>query len=320
MANQSLDLLTQIPNATVATDLIYVVRGNVDYRADIANVVVTPTAHATSHENGGADEISVAGLSGELADPQPPKNHDHSANKLAQANTHESADTDTAPTSLHHTLGTGANQAAAGNHTHTGFEPVQTAASQAEMEAGTETAIRSMTPQRVAQAIAALAAAGSGTKTYAVFSALSNQPPAANYATFDTRNSIAVLDFDDSTEEAAVFVGVIPEAASLGSGLKVRLHWMATSATSGNVRWGVQFERMNTDEDADSFDTATEAHTATNGTSGIVTVTEITATTIDGVTAGDAFRLKVYRDVSDTTNDTMTGDAELVAVEIRSAA
>jgi len=33
---------------------------------------------------------------------------------------------------------------------------VQTAASQAEMEAGTETAIRSMTPQRVAQAIAAL--------------------------------------------------------------------------------------------------------------------------------------------------------------------
>lgn len=32
----------------------------------------TPTAHKTSHENGGADEISVAGLSGVLADPQPP--------------------------------------------------------------------------------------------------------------------------------------------------------------------------------------------------------------------------------------------------------
>lgn len=35
----------------------------------------TPTAHKTSHENGGADEISVAGLSGELADAQPPKTH-----------------------------------------------------------------------------------------------------------------------------------------------------------------------------------------------------------------------------------------------------
>jgi len=34
-----------------------------------------PAAHAASHENGGSDEISVAGLSGELADPQPPKTH-----------------------------------------------------------------------------------------------------------------------------------------------------------------------------------------------------------------------------------------------------
>jgi len=161
MADQKLDELTLIPNATVATDLIYVVRDGVDYKADIANVVVTPTAHATSHQNGGADEISVAGLSGELADPQPPKDHDHASNKLAQSNTHESPDTDTAPTALHHTLGTGANQAAAGNHNHSGvYEPVQTAASQAEMEAGTETAIRSMTPQRVAQAIAALAGGG----------------------------------------------------------------------------------------------------------------------------------------------------------------
>lgn len=51
--------------------------------------------------------------------------HDHSGgsgdndtDKLKQANTHESPDTDSAPTALHHTLGTGANQAARGNHTH----------------------------------------------------------------------------------------------------------------------------------------------------------------------------------------------------------
>lgn len=42
-------------------------------------------------------------------------NHDGSDTiKLAQANTHESPDTDSGPTSLHHTIGTGANQAAAG--------------------------------------------------------------------------------------------------------------------------------------------------------------------------------------------------------------
>jgi len=35
----------------------------------------TPLAHDVSHENGGSDEINVVGLSGELADPQPPKAH-----------------------------------------------------------------------------------------------------------------------------------------------------------------------------------------------------------------------------------------------------
>ncbi|MBA7596047.1 hypothetical protein ES703_07027 [subsurface metagenome] len=36
-----------------------------------------PKAHAASHQDGGADEISVAGLSGELADLQKPKDHTH---------------------------------------------------------------------------------------------------------------------------------------------------------------------------------------------------------------------------------------------------
>jgi hypothetical protein len=161
---------------------------------------------------------------------------------------------------------------------------------------------------------------GGGSKTYAVYTPLDNQPPAANYATIDTRNSIMVLDFDAATDESAVFVGVIPEAASLGSGLKIRINWMATSATSGTCRWGVQIERMNTDEDSDSFDTAATAGSTTNGTSGIITTTEITITTIDSVAAGDPFRLKVYRDADGTSGtDDMTGDAELVSVEVRSA-
>ena len=164
------------------------------------------------------------------------------------------------------------------------------------------------------------ATASGGSKTYAVFTATENQPTATAFATLDTRNSIAVLDFDAATDESAVFVGIIPEGASLGSGLKVFIHWMASTATSGNCRWGVQFEKSGTDLDSDSFDTATEAHSAANGTSGIETVTEITATAIDSLAAGDRFRLKVFRNADDATNDTMTGDAELIAVEVRSAA
>jgi hypothetical protein len=50
-----------------------------------------PKAHAASHQNAGADEISVAGLSGELADAQPPKTHnlggsEHGAETLANLN------------------------------------------------------------------------------------------------------------------------------------------------------------------------------------------------------------------------------------------
>jgi hypothetical protein len=159
-----------------------------------------------------------------------------------------------------------------------------------------------------------------GTKTYAVFTAEHNQPTATAFATLDTRNSIAVLDFDDASTESAVFVGILPEAASLGSGLIVSLRWMATTATSGDVRWSVAWEKSNTDLDSDSFDTATAATATTNGTSGIVTVTNITCTTIDSLAAGDLFRLRVQRIGGDAADTMNSSDAELVAVEVRSAA
>lgn len=163
------------------------------------------------------------------------------------------------------------------------------------------------------------AGGGGGTKTYAVFTPDNNQPPASNYATLDTRNSVACLDFDDATDESAVFVGIIPEGASLGSGLKIRIHWAATTATSGDCVWLAALERMNTDLDSDSFDTAGTVTTTCNGTSGIVAVSEITLTNIDSVTAGDGFRLKITRD-ADSGSDTLSGDVELVLCEVRSAA
>jgi hypothetical protein len=165
----------------------------------------------------------------------------------------------------------------------------------------------------------AAAAGASGTKTYAVFTPDNNQPTATAFATLDTRNSIAVLDFDDAATESAVFVGILPEAADVSSGLIVSLRWMATTATSGDVRWSVAWEKSNTDLDSDSFDTATAATATADGTSGIVTVTNITCTNIDSLAAGDLFRLRVQR-VGGDGADTMTGDAELVAVEVRSAA
>ena len=42
-----------------------------------------PETHSDTHENGGTDEISVAGLSGELADPQPSKTQDDGVDVVA---------------------------------------------------------------------------------------------------------------------------------------------------------------------------------------------------------------------------------------------
>lgn len=157
------------------------------------------------------------------------------------------------------------------------------------------------------------------TKTISFFTAANNQPPATNFATLDTRNSISVLEFDANTQESAIFVGVMPDNVVLTNGLTVRLWWMGDTATTGNVRWGVSFEKVGTDNDADSFDSVTQATGAANGTSGIETVTSITATAIDSLVAGDRFRLKITRIADDATNDTMLGDAQLVAVEVRAA-
>ena len=160
----------------------------------------------------------------------------------------------------------------------------------------------------------------SGTKTLAVFTPRHSSPPATLFATLDTRNSVAVLDFDDATIESAIFPSIIPEAADLASGLSVRITWMATTATTGNVRWRVALERGNTDLDADSFDTAAEGNGTATGTSGIATTTSISLSTIDSVAVGEPYRIRISRVGSDATNDTMTGDAELIAVEVRSAA
>lgn len=154
--------------------------------------------------------------------------------------------------------------------------------------------------------------------TLLVFTPLHNEPPASAYATLDMRNAHPVLDFDDSTDESAVFTAVLPQRYG-GGGVTVYLHWAATSATSGDVVWAVAFERDNTDLDADSFAAAQSATDTTDATSGVITTTSVAFTDgaqMDSLAVGEVFRLMVTRD-ADNVADTMSGDAELVAVEIR---
>jgi hypothetical protein len=153
-------------------------------------------------------------------------------------------------------------------------------------------------------------------KPFKVWTAgIEGYPPSTLYGTFGVRNNRPYLAFNDSATWTAYFMTVVPTGASLGSGLIVRLKWMAATATTGNAVLGVAIERMTTDQDADSFDTQVTATTATSGTSGIAVETAITITTIDGVTALDGMIIQVQR-LGANGSDTVTGDIQIETVSV----
>ena len=165
------------------------------------------------------------------------------------------------------------------------------------------------------------AGSGSGTKTIARFFPRDNEPPATNFATLDTRNSHPCLDFDTTTQESAIFRGIIPEGSVMTSGVTVCVQWAATSATSGTIGWDVAFERIASggiDIDSDSFGTAqTVTATTVSGTSGITTLTSVNfsqAQLPSSLAAGEMYRVRIRRDVA---TDTASGDEELLGVEIK---
>jgi hypothetical protein len=98
--------------------------------ADIFNVPSSPGSvnlsdagdssrnHAKNHDDLGAAVMALQHNAAQLT-------HDHSGGggtfatgKLSQQNTHQNADTDSATSALHHTLGSSPDQAAAGDHGH----------------------------------------------------------------------------------------------------------------------------------------------------------------------------------------------------------
>jgi hypothetical protein len=159
--------------------------------------------------------------------------------------------------------------------------------------------------------------------TLVQFTPAANQPPSSNYATFNTRNGHLVLEFDTTTQETAIFAGVMPRNYG-GGNIVAYVAWMAASAVTGTIGWGITFERdndANHDLDADAFATEQIITAATvDATSGKVKTTNVVITAgaagTDSVAAGDPFRLRVRRDVA---NDTAAGDAQFLSVELKEA-
>lgn len=156
--------------------------------------------------------------------------------------------------------------------------------------------------------------------TLLVFHPYQNEPPTSNAATIFLRNNHPMLQFDTTTQEAAIFSFVLPRNYA-GGGITVYVHHAAASAVAGTIGWDVAFERIGDgqqDVDADSFATAQTITAATvPGTSGLVDIVNVAVTdgaNLDSLAVGEMGRLRIRRDVA---NDTAAGDAELYFIELK---
>lgn len=161
---------------------------------------------------------------------------------------------------------------------------------------------------------------GASGQTLAWYGPASNQPPSSGYMTFNTRNGHLVLEATAGNTDTAIFAGVFPRSYQ-GGNIVVTVHWMAKTATSGTIGWDASFERDDVGEDytTDSWASAQTLTAATvpgsSGTSASTSVTVTAGANTDSVAAGDPYRIRIRR----LNNDTATGNAQFIAVELKEA-
>jgi len=134
-----------------------------------------------------------------------------------------------------------------------------------------------------------------------------------------------VLAFDASTDETAYWTFIAPQGIT--GTITLVLTIAMASATSGAVGFQAQLEAITnadaTDTDATtSFDTVNNsASTTVPATAGYIKQISITMTNADSIAAGDLVRLSINRDADGSAiTDSATGDAYLLAAELRDAA
>lgn len=132
------------------------------------------------------------------------------------------------------------------------------------------------------------------------------------------------LGFDATTDESCDWTFIARQG--LTGAVTCVITYRAASAITGSVRWQASLEAITdgdaTDTDAaSSFDTANSNGAVVPGTAGYIDQISITMTTADSIAAGDYCRLRINRDADGTSGtDDATGDAQILAVELRDAA
>jgi len=158
-----------------------------------------------------------------------------------------------------------------------------------------------------------------------VFTPYAAEFPATNFPQLTLSNRRPVLAYDAATDETAYWTFVAPQG--LTGALTLVLTVAMASATSGTVGFQAQIEAI-TDADATDTDATTSfdavnnsASTTVPATAGNIKQISITLTNADSIAAADYCRLSLNRDADGSAiTDSATGDAYLLAAELRDAA
>ena len=146
--------------------------------------------------------------------------------------------------------------------------------------------------------------------------------PSAAVTSIDSgtvNTTIPVLDFDPgSSDEVATFNVAFPKSWN-ASTVTARFFWTNSDANSGNVVWGLQGVCIVNDAAlnsamSDAGETVQDANITTAGELMVTAATS--AITVNGAADDGVCFFNVFRDASDTSNDTYASDARLVGVQI----
>jgi hypothetical protein len=136
-----------------------------------------------------------------------------------------------------------------------------------------------------------------------------------------TNFPVTGLGFDGGSTDEDCFYKFV--ATNYGSGnLTLTIYWYADTASSGNVVWGARIAAITPNTDSQDIETKAFATAQTQqdthlGTTGQrLHSVDLTISNLDSLANGDVVWLHFYRDASDTTNDTMTGDAIVVGLRL----
>ena len=117
--------------------------------------------------------------------------------------------------------------------------------------------------------------------------------------------------YDDTSTDLIVH-GRFVVPSDWSSGATFKIYWTST-VTSGNVRWQVGYRAIAAGESMDQA-TAVETEEVTDaapGTAHLLQVVDVGSPTDGNFAAGDVVEVRIVREGSDTTNDTMSGAAIL---------